>query len=148
MDLENAFWLFLLVAYLVLQVLGKKRRQKKPRPLPEGERTGGRDTVDHTLAEALREIRQALGAETPPRAPEPAHAPALPKKTAPPRRASEAPPPPPSDPADEAPFFPRKPTPQPIPLSRLRKRLRDPDSVREAVLLSEILGPPLSRRRR
>ncbi len=147
MDFENVFWIFLLVVYLVLQVLGKKRRRKKPPPLPEGERTGGRETGEHTLAEALREIRHALGVETPPHAPEPAHTPAIPQKTAPPRRAPEFKSPSPL-PADEAAGFARKPLPQPIPLSRLQKRLRDADSVREAVILSEILGPPMSRRRR
>ncbi len=148
MDFENAFWLFLLVAYLVLQVLGKKRRQKKPRPLPEGERTGGRDTVDHTLAEALREIRHALGVETPSRTPEPTRTPVFPQKPAPPRRTPEFKSPSPLLPADEAPLSARKPLPHPIPRSRLRRRLREADSVREAVILSEILGPPMSRRRR
>lgn len=148
MDFENVFWIFLLVAYLVLQVLGKKRRQKKPPPLPEGERTGGSGAGDHTLEEALREIRHALGVETPSRAPEPTRTPVFPQKPAPPRRAPEFKSPSPHLPVDEAPLSARKPLPQPIPRSRLRRRLREADSVREAVILSEILGPPMSRRRR
>lgn len=146
MDFENVFWLFLLVAYLVFQVLGKKRRQKKPLPLPEGEVPPARTEKRHTLEEALREIRQALGAETPRHTPEPALA--LPKKTAPRARASSPKPSPLPGPANAVPSFLGRPTPQPIPVSRLRKHLRETDSAREAILLTEVLGAPLSRRRR
>lgn len=144
MDFENAFWLFLLVAYLVLQFFGRKRKPKGP--LPEGEAPLPKRGEHHTLEDALREIRHALGAEAPPAAPEPA--PARPEPTVSPRREVRvASPPPPLPKPEEAYLPPARRTPSAFSASRVRNRLRTTDAAREAVVLSEILGPPVSRRK-
>ena len=194
--MEILLWLVVLVVYLILQLIGSK---KKPQPgappgRPEDARRLPQGDAGNPLEDALREIREALGAE--------------PERPQPTRRAqTEAPLPPvsPSAPtrlerrlpdevqrtspskgrtsepaqrkrggfADEEAFERRlaldpppvtRTAPAPMPARRpaqakrpapksareretLLGRLRDPQSVRDAVILSEVFGPPRSRRR-
>ncbi len=144
MDFENAFWLFLLVAYLVLQFLGRKRKPKSP--LPEGEAPLPKREEHHTLEDALREIRTALGVETPPVVPERPFPTPKPRPSSP-RKVVTVSPPPPFPKSEEAYPSPHRAS-SAFPASKLRKKLRGNDSFREAFVLSEILAPPVSRRRR
>ena len=206
--MENLLPLILLVIYLVLQFVGSR---KKPEPgqgappgrPPEGRRVPPDEHTGNPLEDALREIREALGADTEPerrrpaeraeaesplpsvspsaptrlerRLPdEPARLPAEPPRlgggdgrpTKPKRRERggfadeeaferqpipDLPPPPKATPPVRArrPAKPKPPAPLPSDeREALLGRLRDPQSARDAVVLSEVLGPPRSQRPR
>lgn len=81
MDSETLFSLVLIVIYFLFQAFsGKKKQKGKPRPVPQERPEAPRSTGSQpqTLEEALREIREALGAPRPepaeqkPSSPEPA----------------------------------------------------------------------------
>jgi hypothetical protein len=78
MNLENLFWLVLLVIYLIFQVMGsKKKRPQRPPERHEPSPSGQERDVEPGLEDALREIREMLNPQPQPRAdrPEPVHAP-------------------------------------------------------------------------
>lgn len=142
---------------------GQRPQPQSPRP-PDAEPAAGNE-----LEDALREIREALGMEAPEDRPAPAPAPAPPP-------AVPAPSPPPRRPAEFFPMerktqetvqetLPAPPAgwdaaasragldtlPAAAPTTAARRpgilgRLRTPAAARDAFVLSEILGPPRSRR--
>jgi len=158
------YFLFFLI-YVGAQILGairKKQRQQQPPPTTEpGER-------EMTLEEALREIRGTFQGQ-----PAPKHAP--PQTSIP--TAIPAPPPRPQPklqprPQPKAKWFeesrrpsrpivvPRlekvttpsvlpsvKKTASPVRGAAIRASVQDPKKLREALVLNEVLGPPLSKRR-
>lgn len=180
MDSETLFYLLLVVAYVVYQIVGSRNQSRKPSPRPqephpprasEPESSKPASASDE-LDQALREIRQALGMEPPPA---PAPSPAPEKKPQPvPAPKSVRPktaPPEPTSPQQAAPWAEQaleaestemigeadtlleevevRSQPASAPASRrpaLLERLRTPGAARDAIVLSEILGPPRSKR--
>ena len=88
MDDLIIYGLFFLV-YLVFQLLGARKKRPagtKPSPAPDNRpRPAGGSSEEVTLDDALREIRQALGMETP--SPKPVPEPASPTRAPLPKRA-------------------------------------------------------------
>ena len=213
MDSETLFYIVAILIYLAFQALGGKKKKKKKRPLPGAAQPLPSATsppakapgAEPTLEDALREIRQALGMETPaqPASPPPTaepptppasrptpqprlkkrpvrtHAPEL-AETAPqkswssefqahpthyadshfeelttdgdrfgqPRTKKK-----PHRPALKTPPVKKaiassKPAPASVGHAALIKQLQDPQSARDAFILSEIFGAPHLRRRR
>jgi hypothetical protein len=130
----------------------QQQRQPGPRPEPEMEFP----EMEDPLAEALRQIREALGQDEPKRPapkPEPEPVPeAMP--------AYEAPPVPVYHRSERTPTAHIDLSQKQAPLkvervssgknfrSRLARELRDPDAARHAVIMKEIFDPPLVIRRR
>lgn len=162
MDFETLFWLILLGLYVLYQLVGGKKPRPRPAPAPDADAPAeAGDDLDRSLQEALREIREALGVEAPP-APEPppAREPSSRPEWVPveqeawgaprvPTRPREPAAPPSDRLPDTRDAVPAEPAAAggPTPAQRLRHRLRERDTLREAVLLKEILDPPLSLRR-
>lgn len=134
------------------------QRPQAPRP-PDAEPAAANE-----LEEALREIREALGMEVPENRPAPASPPAVPTPSPPPRRPEFFPlerttqetvrEPQPAAPAEwDAAASRANPDTPPAaaPTTAAHRpdilgRLRTPAAARDAFVLSELLGPPRSRR--
>ena len=197
--MENLFWLVLLIIYLILQFVGSKKKPEPGRDAPPGRPHGAerypQGSAGNSLEDALREIREALGAE--PERPQPAERakvdsplPSV-SPSAPTRLERRLPDEPrrtqqgegrPSGPGrrkrgefageeafEHRPTLESPPAARTIPDSTRTRRpadakpkrpaslssgrretllgsLHDPQSVQDAVILSEVLGPPRSRR--
>lgn len=72
--MEVLFYIAIAIIYLIIQVRAAKKKQQKQQQTgatlpPVSHQEGARPQQEVTLEDALREIRQSLGMETPPSAP-------------------------------------------------------------------------------
>jgi hypothetical protein len=153
MDFELLIYLAFIVIYLVFQFLAQRNKQQPTAEEPV-------DGYEGTLDDALRDIRDVLAgtppsrpqkpAPTEPEAPAPAEAPtSLEDLTA-----STRDPAPDTTTAEyikdtdipDVTLERLGPTDEGVSSSTIHRRLRNTEAAREAVLLSEILGPPRAQR--
>ncbi|NBC18107.1 MAG: hypothetical protein GVY18_12420 [Bacteroidetes bacterium] len=154
MDFELLIYLAFIAIYLVFQLLAQRKKQQQP---TTEEPTDG---YEGTLDDALQDIRDVLSGTPPSRSEAP-----VPTKTKQPATTTT------STPLEELTSSTTDPAPgtttaeyiqdtdipdvtlerlgaseSGVPTSTIYRRLRDPEAAREAVLLSEILGPPRAQR--
>lgn len=154
---ESLFWVLIAVIYFVLQLLGARKKAPQPRTPQPMETDGGDGTSspEVTMDDALRELREALGFPTAEPKPRPTPETVRQPSPTPPKRETRRPAQP--LPSVDAPL-PDLPMPAlkkallKAPARRRRtttalaRRLRDPDAARDAVILTEVLGPPRAKR--
>lgn len=172
--MENLLPLLFFFVFIALRLLGSRKPQ---RPAQPGQHPGELEARDEDMDEALRQIREALGMPQPVPRPAPAPPPEplpAPRPVPPPRAetVSRSPPrptaprPAPSLFHDDAfaqkktPFAPAEshvqasrvarnaPAPRRRPRRNLTALLDSPRDLQQALLLSEIFGPPRSHRGR